>query len=99
MEELLSQGMFEPKATPEQTAALERLEQLMGRASHLRGRGVHRTGTDAGLTCTMTTQAGHNTVITSPAGRLTLLDTVVVVEPHAEPFVPQPASTPSGGSG
>lgn len=65
-------------------AALERLEQLMGRASHLRGRGVHRTGTDAGLTCTMTTQAGHNTVITSPAGRLTLLDTVVVVEPHAE---------------
>lgn len=26
MEQLLSQGMFEPKATPEQTAALERLE-------------------------------------------------------------------------
>ena len=29
MEELLSQGMFEPKATPEQTAALERLETLL----------------------------------------------------------------------
>jgi putative hydrolase len=29
MEELLSQGMFEPKATPEQTAALERLETML----------------------------------------------------------------------
>jgi putative hydrolase len=29
MENLLSQGMFEPKATPEQTAALERLEALL----------------------------------------------------------------------
>jgi len=29
MEELLSQGLFEPKATPEQTAALERLETLL----------------------------------------------------------------------
>ncbi len=29
IEELLSQGMFEPKATPEQTAALERLETLL----------------------------------------------------------------------
>lgn len=29
MEQLLSQGMFEPKATPEQTAALERLETLL----------------------------------------------------------------------
>lgn len=29
LEELLSQGMFEPKATPEQTAALERLETLL----------------------------------------------------------------------
>lgn len=29
MEELLSQGMFEPKATPEQTAALDRLETLL----------------------------------------------------------------------
>ncbi len=29
MEELLSQGMFEPKATPEQTVALERLETLL----------------------------------------------------------------------
>lgn len=29
MEELLSQGMFEPKATPEQAAALERLETLL----------------------------------------------------------------------
>ena len=29
MEELLSQGMFEPKATPEQTLALERLETLL----------------------------------------------------------------------
>ena len=29
MEELLSQGMFEPKATPEQTSALERLETLL----------------------------------------------------------------------
>ena len=29
MEELLAQGMFEPKATPEQTAALERLETLL----------------------------------------------------------------------
>lgn len=29
MEQLLSQGMFEPKSTPEQTAALERLETLL----------------------------------------------------------------------
>lgn len=29
MEELLNQGIFEPKATPEQTAALERLETLL----------------------------------------------------------------------
>jgi len=29
MEELLSQGMFEPKTTPEQTAALERLETML----------------------------------------------------------------------
>ncbi|WP_445169263.1 zinc-dependent metalloprotease [Mycolicibacterium sp. Dal123E01] len=29
MEQLLSQGMFEPKATPEQTAALERLETML----------------------------------------------------------------------
>jgi putative hydrolase len=29
MEQLLSQGVFEPKATPEQTAALERLETLL----------------------------------------------------------------------
>ena len=29
LERLLSQGMFEPKATPEQTAALERLEALL----------------------------------------------------------------------
>jgi putative hydrolase len=29
MEELLSQGLFEPKATPEQTVALERLETLL----------------------------------------------------------------------
>ncbi|HPZ94383.1 MAG TPA: zinc-dependent metalloprotease [Mycobacterium sp.] len=29
MEELLSQGLFKPKATPEQTAALERLETLL----------------------------------------------------------------------
>ncbi|MCV7177555.1 zinc-dependent metalloprotease [Mycolicibacterium sphagni] len=29
MEQLLSQGMFEPKATPEQIAALERLETLL----------------------------------------------------------------------
>jgi putative hydrolase len=29
MEELLSQGMFEPKATPEQVVALERLETLL----------------------------------------------------------------------
>ena len=29
MEQLLSKGMFEPKATPEQTAALERLETLL----------------------------------------------------------------------
>jgi putative hydrolase len=29
MEELLSQGMFEPKTTPEQVAALERLETLL----------------------------------------------------------------------
>ncbi len=29
MEELLSQGLFEPKATPEQTAALERLETML----------------------------------------------------------------------
>jgi putative hydrolase len=29
MEQLLSQGMFEPKATPEQTAALDRLETLL----------------------------------------------------------------------
>ncbi|WP_237571749.1 zinc-dependent metalloprotease [Mycolicibacterium lacusdiani] len=29
MEQLLSQGMFEPQATPEQTAALERLETLL----------------------------------------------------------------------
>ena len=29
MEKLMSQGMFEPKATPEQTAALERLETLL----------------------------------------------------------------------
>jgi putative hydrolase len=29
MEQLLNQGMFEPKATPEQTAALERLETLL----------------------------------------------------------------------
>lgn len=29
IEKLLSQGMFEPKATPEQTAALERLETLL----------------------------------------------------------------------
>lgn len=29
MEELFSQGMFEPKASPEQTAALERLETLL----------------------------------------------------------------------
>ncbi|MGV0993766.1 MAG: zinc-dependent metalloprotease [Mycobacterium sp.] len=29
MEELLSQGMFEPKATPEQTLALDRLETLL----------------------------------------------------------------------
>ncbi|MFM9034993.1 MAG: zinc-dependent metalloprotease [Mycobacterium sp.] len=29
MEELLSQGVFEPKATPEQTAALDRLETLL----------------------------------------------------------------------
>ncbi|MBU3687127.1 MAG: zinc-dependent metalloprotease [Mycobacterium sp.] len=29
MEELLAQGMFEPKTTPEQTAALERLETLL----------------------------------------------------------------------
>ena len=29
MEKLLSQGMFEPKATPEQTVALERLETLL----------------------------------------------------------------------
>lgn len=29
MEKLLSQGMFEPKATPEQAAALERLETLL----------------------------------------------------------------------
>jgi putative hydrolase len=29
MEELLSQGMFEPKTTPEQAAALERLETLL----------------------------------------------------------------------
>ena len=29
MEQLLSQGMFEPKATPEQNAALERLETLL----------------------------------------------------------------------
>jgi putative hydrolase len=32
MEQLLSQGMFEPKATPEQTAALERLETLLALA-------------------------------------------------------------------
>ncbi len=29
MEQLLNQGIFEPKATPEQTAALERLETLL----------------------------------------------------------------------
>lgn len=29
LEQMLSQGMFEPKATPEQTAALERLETLL----------------------------------------------------------------------
>src|ERR1700758_2810434 len=29
MEQLLTQGMFEPKSTPEQTAALERLETLL----------------------------------------------------------------------
>ena len=29
MEQLLAQGVFEPKATPEQTAALERLETLL----------------------------------------------------------------------
>jgi putative hydrolase len=29
MEKLMSQGMFEPKATPEQTAALERLETML----------------------------------------------------------------------
>ena len=29
MEQLLTQGVFEPKATPEQTAALERLETLL----------------------------------------------------------------------
>lgn len=29
MEQLLSQGMFEPQATPEQTAALERLETML----------------------------------------------------------------------
>src|SRR5882672_9627814 len=29
MEQLLTQGLFEPKATPEQTAALERLETLL----------------------------------------------------------------------
>lgn len=29
MEELLSQGLFQPKATPEQTSALERLETLL----------------------------------------------------------------------
>ncbi|MEZ0053108.1 putative hydrolase [Mycobacterium sp. MAA66] len=29
LEKLMSQGMFEPKATPEQTAALERLETLL----------------------------------------------------------------------
>jgi putative hydrolase len=29
MEQLLSQGMFEPKATPEQVAALERLETML----------------------------------------------------------------------
>lgn len=29
LEQLMSQGMFEPKATPEQTAALERLETLL----------------------------------------------------------------------
>lgn len=29
MEQLLSQGIFEPKATPEQTAALERLETML----------------------------------------------------------------------
>ncbi len=29
MEQLLAQGMFEPKATPEQTAALERLETML----------------------------------------------------------------------
>jgi putative hydrolase len=29
MEQLMSQGLFEPKATPEQTAALERLETLL----------------------------------------------------------------------
>jgi len=29
MEKLMSQGMFEPKATPEQTSALERLETLL----------------------------------------------------------------------
>jgi putative hydrolase len=29
MEKLMSQGMFEPKATPEQTVALERLETLL----------------------------------------------------------------------
>src|SRR4029453_12354479 len=29
MDQLLNQGIFEPKATPEQTAALERLETLL----------------------------------------------------------------------
>ena len=29
MEQLLTQGVFEPKATPEQTAALERLETML----------------------------------------------------------------------
>ena len=37
MEKLMSQGMFEPKATPEQTVALERLETLLALVGGLAG--------------------------------------------------------------
>ena len=65
-------------------AAFTRLQDLIGRSSHrLRAGQTVRTVHDEGVTCQVIRRPGTETVVSSPEGRLRLLELEVLVTPTA----------------
>lgn len=80
-------------------AAFARLRDLVGRSSHRAAAGSpHRTVSDASLVCTVTRAPGTATSISSPEGRLRLIDLTVHLDPTPDAEAEAqaaPASNPS----